>query len=176
MSFMTARSVLRTVVNMAAKENRSTRLSGPAIPPKSFLKILKLHIRVVDPHWFNADPDPDPDPIPDPGFWWTKTGKNLQFEFFFNFWSKIAIYLSLRLPKGRPSYRRSLQPSKENIFTFFYFFGSFLPSWIRICILNADPDPATQIYAIPSGSTTLLHSKMPSKVERHAIFRVLSLP
>jgi hypothetical protein len=28
---------------------------------------------------------------------------------------KVAIYLSLGLPKGRPSYRRSLQPSKENI-------------------------------------------------------------
>jgi hypothetical protein len=31
------------------------------------------------------------------------------------FSSKTAIYLSLGLPKGRPSYRRSLQPSKENI-------------------------------------------------------------
>jgi hypothetical protein len=28
---------------------------------------------------------------------------------------KVAIYLSLRLCKGRPGYRRSLQPSKENI-------------------------------------------------------------
>ncbi len=28
---------------------------------------------------------------------------------------KIAIYLSLDLHKGRPSYRRSLQPSQENI-------------------------------------------------------------
>jgi hypothetical protein len=33
-------------------------------------------------------------------------GKNL---------SKIAISLSLGLPKERPSYRRSLHPSKENI-------------------------------------------------------------
>ncbi len=37
----------------------------------------------------------------------------------------------------RPSYRRSLQPSKENIqhfktyFYFYYFSGSFLPFWIR---------------------------------------------
>ncbi len=38
--------------------------------------------------------------------------------FFFLFWSKIAIYLSLGLHKGRPSYRRSLQPSKENIHHF----------------------------------------------------------
>ncbi len=29
--------------------------------------------------------------------------------------SKIAIYVSLGLHKGRPSYKRNLQPSKENI-------------------------------------------------------------
>jgi hypothetical protein len=40
------------------------------------------------------------------------------------------------------------------ILGFFYFCGSFLPSWIRIRIrnLNADPDPATQINADPCGS------------------------
>ncbi len=55
-------------------------------------------------------------------------------------WSKIAIYFSLGLYKGRPSYRRSLQLSKENIqhlktwnfFTFSYFCRSSLSSWIRI--------------------------------------------
>jgi hypothetical protein len=31
---------------------------------------------------------------------------------------KIAICLSLSLLKGRPSFRRSLQPSKENIYQF----------------------------------------------------------
>jgi hypothetical protein len=48
---------------------------------------------------------------------------------------KIAIYLSLGLHEGSPSYRKSLQPSKENIhhfktgnfLTFSYFRGSFLP-------------------------------------------------
>ncbi len=64
------------------------------------------------------------------------------------FWSKIAIYLSLGLHKGRPSYRRSLQPSKEKIqhfktwnfsLFFFNFRGSFCsPSWIRIRIPNLD--------------------------------------
>jgi hypothetical protein len=34
--------------------------------------------------------------------------KNLQLN-------KTAIYLSIGLNKGLPSYRRSLQPSKENI-------------------------------------------------------------
>jgi len=37
-----------------------------------------------------------------------------EIKFIF-FKSKVAIYLSLGLHKGRPSYRRSLQPSKENI-------------------------------------------------------------
>jgi hypothetical protein len=32
-------------------------------------------------------------------------------------WSKIAIYLSLGLHKGRPSYRRSPQSSKENFYS-----------------------------------------------------------
>ncbi len=44
----------------------------------------------------------------------TKTGKNLQPKNKF-VGSKSAIYLSLGLHKGRLSYRRSLQPSKENI-------------------------------------------------------------
>jgi hypothetical protein len=49
--------------------------------------------------------------------------------------SKIAIYLILGLHKGCLNYRKSLQPSKENIqhfrtrnfLTFFYFYGGFFP-------------------------------------------------
>jgi hypothetical protein len=41
------------------------------------------------------------------------------------------------------------------ILYFFYFCGSFLPSCIQIRNLIADPDPATQINADPSGSATL---------------------
>ncbi len=48
-------------------------------------------------------------------------------------------YLIPGLPKERPSYWRSLQPSKENIMHFktwnfltYFLGGSFLPSWIRI--------------------------------------------
>jgi hypothetical protein len=113
-----------------------------SLPPANCLSLS--HSRVVDPHWFNedpdsaffliADPDPhlnaDPNPVPDPRFLWTKIEKKkLQLEIL---WSKIASYLFLGLPKGRPSYRRSLQPStKESIqhfktwkfFTFFYFCG-----------------------------------------------------
>ncbi len=127
-----------------------------------------VSFRVSDPHWFNADPDTDPDPAffiiadPDSGsgsrLLWPKIDKKLLLKKKLNFFgSKTTIYLSLGLHKERPSYRRSLQPSKENIqylktwkfWTFFYFCGLFLPSWIRIRNLNADPDPATQINADP---------------------------
>jgi hypothetical protein len=57
----------------------------------------------------------------------------------------------------KPSALKREHPEHQNmkIFcTFFYFCGSFLPSWIRIRIrnLNPDPDPATQINADPCGS------------------------
>ncbi len=82
--------------------------------------------------------------------------KNLQLtkKYDIFFFIKNCIYLSLGPHKGRSSYWRSLQPTKENIqhfktwsfLTFFYFCGSFLPSRIRILImmptwLNPDPDP-----------------------------------
>ncbi len=106
---------------------------------------IKLRIRIPD---------------PDPGFYDQKLIKKLLLKKKLNFFgSKTTIYLSLGLHKGRPSHRKSLQPSKENIqylktwkfWTFFYFCGSFLPSWIRIRIrnMNADPDSATQINADP---------------------------
>jgi len=47
--------------------------------------------------------------------WWPKIGKNLQLRKFIFFWSTIGIYSSLGLHIGRPSYKRSLYPSKENI-------------------------------------------------------------
>jgi hypothetical protein len=56
--------------------------------------------------------------------------------------SKIAIYLSLGLHHERPSYRRSLQPSKENP-AHFYFCGSFLPFWNRTGIPKPDQYPRT---------------------------------
>ncbi len=56
------------------------------------------------------------------------------------YWSRSGpTSTSLGLHKGRPSNMRSLQSSKDNIkyfktwkfCAFFYFCGSFLPSWIR---------------------------------------------
>ncbi len=103
--------------------------------------------------WFNADTDPDPevqvnpDTNPKQGVWWPKIGKKYSWIIFF--WSKTAIYLSLGLHKGRPCYRRSLQPSKENIqhFLFFYFCGTIFSSWIRIA--NLDPDLGTPLNPDP---------------------------
>jgi hypothetical protein len=44
--------------------------------------------------------------------WKKNTGEIFHIFFFL---SKTTIYLSLGLHKGHPSYRRGLQPSKENI-------------------------------------------------------------
>jgi hypothetical protein len=77
-------------------------------------------------------------------FWWPKIEKNIGEIFFFLFWSKNAIYLSLGFHKGRQSFRRS-HPALQKI-TFFlghfcpFGFGSGLriririqgPHWIRI--------------------------------------------
>ncbi len=69
------------------------------------------------------------------------------------FGSKTTIYLSLGIHKGRPSYKRSHQLSKENInmqfLNFFYFCGS--------CFALLDPDPDSE-YGYGSGSTDLTES------------------
>jgi hypothetical protein len=76
---------------------------------------------------FNADPNTDPDPAflvkanpgTDPGsgsrVLMTKNWKKITADKKIIFLSKIAIYLSLGLHKGRSRYRRSHHPSKENI-------------------------------------------------------------
>ncbi len=70
---------------------------------------------VQDPDSLSPDPDTafrlNTDPDTDPRFWRPIIEKNLQLEIFVVdiFWSKIAIYLSPGLQKGRPSYRRNLK-------------------------------------------------------------------
>ncbi len=64
--------------------------------------------------------------------------------------SKIAIYLCLGLYEGRPSYRRSLNPSIENIlhfkprnfFTFSIMVGNFFPRGSGFHNPKREPDPA----------------------------------
>jgi hypothetical protein len=55
------------------------------------------------------------------------------------FGSKTTIYLSLGLHKGRPSYRRSLQLSKENIQQNMKFLNFFLLFWVIFALLDPDP-------------------------------------
>ncbi len=70
----------------------------------------------------------------------TKVIKSYSWKNSYLFISKIAVRLSLGIHEGRPSYRRSLQRSVEsiklfktwNVFLFFSFSGSFLPSRTRI--------------------------------------------
>jgi hypothetical protein len=72
--------------------------------------------------------------------------KILQLENFFSFFSKTTIYLSVGLHKGRPSYKRSLQFSKENIQHFKINF--FLLLWVIFALV--DPEPNSEYE---SGST-----------------------
>ncbi len=91
----------------------------------------------------NPDPDPDPDPIRIQGFNDQKLKKNYSWNLFFIFlWSKTAIYLSLGLHKVCPSYRRSLQLSKEAIqhFKTWTFTNFFLLLWVIFALLDPDPD------------------------------------
>jgi len=90
----------------------------------------------------------------------SKNWKILQLKKKLFLLPKIAIYLFLGLYKRRSSYRRSLQPSKENIQHFKNIkFLCFLFLWVIFALMDPDPDPAIQINAEPcgsgSGSTTL---------------------
>jgi hypothetical protein len=82
--------------------------------------------------------------ILDPGFDGLKLKKFYSFtagNLIYIFLIKIAMYLSLGLHKGRPRYRRSLQPSKENIqqnMNILYFFSIFVAYF---ALLHPDPDP-----------------------------------
>jgi hypothetical protein len=62
----------------------------------------------------------------------------------------MAIYLSLGHHKGRPSYRRNLQPSKENI-QHFKDENSVLFSIFGVIFALLDPDPDPQ-FVCGSGS------------------------
>ncbi len=84
----------------------------------------------------------------------TKNWKKITAEnlILFFFWSKTAIFLSLSLHKVCPSYRRSLQFSKEAIqhFKTWTFTNYCLLLWVIFAILDPDPDSE---YESGSGST-----------------------
>jgi hypothetical protein len=69
----------------------------------------------------------------------------------------MAIYLSVGLLKGRSSYRRILQPSKENIRNFkILHLLTYIIWWAIFALLNpdpdceSDPDPGTPLYQDPA--------------------------
>ncbi len=114
---------------------------------------LCVFCRVSDPYSF----DPDPDPAFEAGdqsgskALMTKNLKKSTAGNFFFFWSKTAIYRSLGLHKVCPSYRRSLQLSKEAIqhFKTWTFTNFFLLLWVTFALLDPDPDPLARLNPDP---------------------------
>ncbi len=109
-----------------------------------------LRHRVSDPHWFNADPDTDPaffliadpDSGSGPGSGSRvddlKLEKIYRWKFNFDFWSKIAIYLSLGLHKKlqeKPSALKREHPALQNMKILYF----FLFLWVIFALLDPDP-------------------------------------
>ena len=100
---------------------------GRVSDPYSFL-LIRIQIQRIR---MEANTDPDPDPIRIQSGSralmiknWKKITTEKKIKFF---WSKTAIYLSLSLHKVCPSYRRSLQLTKEAIQHFkTWFFSTFV--------------------------------------------------
>jgi hypothetical protein len=78
---------------------------------KSTVQTLKVYSSVVDSGSDPSSIQEKPDTDVDPGFDDQKLKKKMQLKYFFVFLLKIALYLTLSLLKGRPSYRRSVKPS-----------------------------------------------------------------
>jgi hypothetical protein len=90
-----------------------------------FIRIRIQHLRM--------NTNPDPDPIQIQGFNDQKLKKNYKV-----------------IEEAFSSQKRPSNTSKhERLHIFFYFCGSFLPSWIRIRIPNPDPDPQTRMNPDP---------------------------
>ncbi len=82
----------------------------------------------------------------------TKSWNNITAENKFDiFLIKNCNLLFPGLIKGRPSYRRSLQPSKENIqhFETWKFWTFFLFLWVIFALLDPDPNPLTRLNPDP---------------------------
>jgi hypothetical protein len=103
--------------------------------------------------------------------------KNTAEKLFIFFWSKITIYLSLGLHKGRLSDKRSLKSSKKMKFINFSFFvghfctsGSGLRIWIQIRIQG----PHWIRIQSGSGSTTLLAGSGTLPIVGWAFYRTIA--
>jgi len=151
---------------MCTIRTRGLAKSGLSLGPKNFFLFFvilfklpvfweSLYTSVADPHWFQCGS----------GYGsrskglMTKNWKTFTAEIkFIFFWSKISINFSLGHHKWRPSYWRSLHPSKEyTLLELKLKFSSIL--WVILAFLNPDPysqwrrDPGTKImrnvYADP---------------------------
>ncbi len=104
--------------------------------PDSLNRIQIQHFSLI------TNPDPD-----EAWFWWPKI----------HFWSKIAIDLSLGLHKKRPSYRRSLQPSKRTSSTSKHQISWLFPIFVgHFDLLDPDPDPLTWLNPVQFWSATCI--------------------
>jgi hypothetical protein len=106
----------------------------------------------------NTDPDPDPDPIRIQGFNDQKLKKitaEKKNEIFFD--QKLQFtypYASIKYVQVAEetfsSQKRPSNTSKHELLQFFFYFcGSFLPSWIRIPNTDPDPDPPARLNTDP---------------------------
>ncbi len=100
------------------------------------------------------------------------------------FGSKTTLYLLRGLHKGRPSYRKSLQPSKENIQHYkTWNFIFFLLLYVNFALL--DPDPMTWLNPDPirirntvGKGEKLRHAPPPpeqKKIQKYHVFEDCSL-
>jgi hypothetical protein len=108
-----------------------------------------IHLIRIQHFRLNADPDSDPIRTQiriqfqsGSRVMMIKIEKNLQLNFFFD--QKLLpyrIYQSLGLQKERPSYRRSLQLSKENTGTSKHEISKFFSTFVGyFALLDPDPD------------------------------------
>jgi hypothetical protein len=105
---------------------------------------------------------------PDPGFRkMTKKCKILQLQKFLLFWSKILLFLELH--EGRPSYRRSLQPPKENIQHIYFFLFLCRCIWELQSALNCR---LPGIWIAPSQPPSSTEAKTPPPPPRFLTSRI----
>ncbi len=100
------------------------------------IRIHWFRIRIRIQHFrLNTNPDPDP------GFWRPKIEKNGSRKIFFRIYlSKTAIYLSICLHKGRPSYREHQEFQNMKFLNFFLFL------WVIFALLDPIRIPNQERY------------------------------
>ncbi len=138
--------------------NAAVFLTKPWLGKLQFFPGFRIRIHFIRIRNFRLNTDPDPDPIririqSESRALMTKNWieKNYSWKKIYFFLSKTTIYLSPGLHKERPSYRRSLQLSKEVIqhFKTWTFTIFFLLLWVIFALLDPDPDPLTQLNLDP---------------------------